>query len=330
MSLDTSPPAAVDAATMPPVLFIVFNRPGPTRQVFEAIRAARPPRLYVAADAARADRPGEQERCAQVRAIATAVDWPCEVRTLFRDTNLGCRLGCATAIDWFFEAEPEGIILEDDILPQPGFFEFCASLLERYRDDESVSMVSGCSFIGRPPDCDADYVFTRYMHIWGWASWRRAWRHYDLTMSQWRRPAAAARLARVLGGRRAAIAHWTALFDAVGAGKVDTWDYQWVFSSWMADMTAIMPPGMLVRNLGFGDDATHTVGPVPRSVRDAPPARIAFPLRRPNPGPTTAVDRRVERVAYGLGWRRRSIHLVRHIPVLGSALARLRAVVMRT
>jgi hypothetical protein len=129
------------------VLFLVFNRPDPTRRVFDAIRAARPARLYVAADGPRADRAGEAERCAEVRAMATAVDWPCEVLTLFRDANLGCKRGVAEGIDWFFAHEAEGIILEDDVLPHPSFFAYCATLLERYRTVPRPAMYSRAIFM---------------------------------------------------------------------------------------------------------------------------------------------------------------------------------------
>ncbi len=114
------------------VLFLVFNRPDTTAQVFDAIRKARPPRLYVAADGPRANREGEAEKVAKVREIATAVDWPCEVRTLFRDANLGCKRAVSGALDWFFGEEEAGMVLEDDCLPHPDFFRFCDALLERY------------------------------------------------------------------------------------------------------------------------------------------------------------------------------------------------------
>src|SRR5262245_56278428 len=130
-----------------PVLFLVFNRPDTTARVMEAIRAARPERLYVAADGPRENNAGEaEERCAEVRQLATRVNWPCEVRTLFREHNLGCRKAVSSAITWFFEQEPEGIILEDDCLPSQSFFPFCAELLARFRDDERIMFITGCNF----------------------------------------------------------------------------------------------------------------------------------------------------------------------------------------
>ena len=153
-----------------PVLFLVFNRPDTTAQVFEAIRQAKPPRLYVASDGAREDKEGELEKVKQVREIVSQVDWNCEVKTLFRDKNLGCKIAVSSAIDWFFEQEEMGIILEDDCLPHPTFFRFCQELLERYRDDERIGMISGNNFQFGRKCTDYSYYFSMYSHIWGWAS----------------------------------------------------------------------------------------------------------------------------------------------------------------
>lgn len=167
------------------VLFLVFNRPEPTARVFEAIRYARPPRLYVAADGPRVQREGEGELVRRVRQIATTVDWPCSVYTLFREHNLGCKRAVSEAISWFFENEEQGIILEDDCLPNPDFFSFCDVLLERYKDDPRVWMITGNNFQDGQKRGNGSYYFSRYSHIWGWATWRRAWRCYDRDLSFW-------------------------------------------------------------------------------------------------------------------------------------------------
>ena len=125
------------------VLFLVFNRPDTTIKVFEKIREAKPSRLYVAADGPREGYSDEKKKVMKVRKIATNVDWPCEVKTLFRDKNLGCKKGVGTAIKWFFEHEEQGIILEDDCLPDPSFFRFCEELLEEYRHNTKIMLVSG-------------------------------------------------------------------------------------------------------------------------------------------------------------------------------------------
>ena len=263
-----------------PVLFLVFNRPDTTAQVFEAIREARPPRLYVAADGPRKDRPGEKERCGQVREIASAVDWPCVLKTLFRDENLGCGIAVSTAIDWFFEKEPEGIILEDDCLPHDSFFPFSEELLERYREEDRVMVISGNYFHGRTHKPEHSYFFSRFPHCWGWASWRRAWQSYDHAMAQWPGLRESDWLIRVGGGHRDFRAYWTQVFDATHAGDIDSWDYQWTFSCWVYNGLTILPSKNLVKNIGFGEDSTHTTDDG-GWIAQLPLEKMEFPLVHP-------------------------------------------------
>lgn len=243
--------------TQSPVLFLIFNRPDKTAQVFEAIRAVCPNRLYVAADGPRPDRPGEAERCARAREIATAVDWPCEVRTLFRDANLGCKRAVSGALDWFFGEEEAGMVLEDDCLPHPDFFRFCDVLLERYAEDERVSVITGDNFQRGRRRGDASYYFSRYNHCWGWASWRRAWRLYDgelgfwpdwKTSADWRE-----RIPDAVERR-----YWEGVFDRVARGEIDSWAYPWTASVWYRGGLTATPNVNLVSNIGFGSDSTHT------------------------------------------------------------------------
>jgi len=242
--------------TTPPVLFLVFNRPDTTARVFAAIREARPARLYVAADGPRADREGEAERCAEVRRLATAVDWPCEVETLFRDENLGCRRAVSGAITWFFEHEPEGIILEDDTLPAPVFFSYCARMLARYRHRSDVFMVGGYNHLPRRFGRTGHFL-SRYPQVWGWASWADRWRHYDDTFAEFPDDLERARAAGF-------IKHWETLFwrrrlgDVVD-GSLDTWDHPWQFAILKQDGRCVRATCNLVENIGFGPDATHTV-----------------------------------------------------------------------
>jgi hypothetical protein len=238
-----------------PVLFLVFNRPDTTRRVFEAIRQVKPSRLYIAADGPRGNRPGEGLKVQAVREyVMSSIDWECEVKTLFRDKNLGCKLAVSAAIDWFFENEEEGIILEDDTLPDASFFPFCAQMLERYRQDECVMMISGDNFLGGSVSTYS-YYFSKYCHIWGWASWRRAWKHYDVTMRLWPQLRANGFLKTLDRQERF---YWRWCFDYVFSGRLDTWDYQWVFACWVNKGLAVMPAVNLVSNIGFGDDSTHT------------------------------------------------------------------------
>lgn len=238
------------------VLFLVFNRPELTAQVFEAIRKARPPRLYIAADGPRPDHPRDVERVARVRTLATAVDWPCEVRTLFRETNLGCRLAVSGGLDWFFEQEACGLVLEDDCLPSPSFFGFSQAMLERYRDDERVMSVCGTQIYPRRP-FSCSYSFSHYAQMWGWATWRRAWLKYDRGLEQWPRYRAGRCRGLPLDSWFARYV-WASKFERVRAGLLDTWDYQWIFSCWISGGLTIVPAVNLVRNLGVINESTHT------------------------------------------------------------------------
>jgi len=262
-----------------PVALILFNRPEPTRRVFEAIRAARPSRLLLIADGPRPDRPGEAELCRQARAVVEAVDWPCRVERNFAEANLGCGRRISSGLDWVFEQVEAAIVLEDDCLPDRSFFPYCAEALARYRDDERIMFVSGTSFRSVPMRTDDSYYFSRYPMVWGWASWRRAWRHYDFGLSHWSALKAGGWLGDLLDGA-AAVRFWTRMFDKVSAGEIDTWDYQLVCSLWAQSGLTIVPRTNLVRNIGFGPDATHTANSEdPAAAMTV--GSLALPLRHP-------------------------------------------------
>jgi hypothetical protein len=283
------------------VLFIVFNRPGTTRLVFDAIRAAKPPRLYVAADGFRVDKLGEKERCEEVKRISTSVDWPCELMTLFRDENLGCKFGPANAIDWFFEHEEEGIILEDDVLPLPSFFSFCDQLLERYHYNEQIMMISGCNLIAKRFRPIESYSFIRHTHIWGWATWRRAWSYFDVSMQSWPAWKAEGGLLKVVNGDPLIESSWANVFDAVLEGRIDAWDYQWTYACWRFGGLSVLSEFNLTRNIGFGDDATHTVMQPPKCVTESIPQEVSFPLTHPNEiHKSNIADNLIERYVYGM------------------------------
>jgi hypothetical protein len=262
-----------------PVLFLVFNRPAQTERVFAEIRRARPERLYVAADGARTDRE-EGGLCEQVRAIATDVDWPCVIKTLFQEHNLGCKEAVASAISWFFEHEEQGIILEDDCLPHPSFFPFCDDLLARYHSDERVMSICGSNSLPRDVLPESDYYFSRHCRVWGWATWRRAWQYYDKDMVAWPELRQDYLLRSVSGGDYQFERYWQEVFDRTHAGEIDTWDFQWMFSCWAHSGLAIRPSVNLISNLGFGPDATHTFDEASQEGnRETFP--LHFPMRHP-------------------------------------------------
>lgn len=262
------------------VLFLVFNRPDTTTRVFQAIRSAQPPRLYVAADGPRQGRAGEADRCAEVRRIASDVDWPCEVFTLFRDSNFGCKRAVSSAISWFFQHETEGIILEDDCLPDPSFFPYCETLLQRYRDDPRIACISGDNFISTVWRPQSSYYFSRYMHIWGWATWRRAWAGYDVDMKAWKDGTGAPLIDQLFAHEPRDAEFWKSHFTQVADGLIDTWDYQWVFACWRQGGLGCMPASNLISNIGFGADATHTRSPESKHA-NLGVEPMPMPLRHP-------------------------------------------------
>ncbi|MDO8899082.1 MAG: nucleotide-diphospho-sugar transferase [Bacteroidales bacterium] len=239
------------------VLFLVFNRPDATKQVFEAIRKAKPPRLYVAADGPRISKDGEAQLVQQVRSIATNVDWDCEVKTLFRDENLGCKYAVSGAITWFFQQEEQGIILEDDCLPSQSFFLFCEELLRRYKDDLRVWHISGNNFQNGVKRGESSYYFSKFNHIWGWASWANRWSNYDVEIKSYD-SFIANNVLNDLFELDQDKKYWSNIFDLVNNGKIDTWDYQWTYTVWVNSGLSVLPNKNLVSNIGFGPTATHT------------------------------------------------------------------------
>ncbi len=261
-----------------PVALLIFNRPDTTERVFNAIAQARPSKLLVVADGPRDSRLGEATRCEQTRAIIKRVDWDCEVITNFADRNMGCKLRVSSGIDWIFEQVEEAIILEDDCLPDPSFFRFCDEMLERYRDNERVGMVSGGNLQFGRHRGTGSYYFSKYTHIWGWASWRRAWKHYDRDITHWPEFKAQGLLEQMFAtpGEQT---YWQNSFQWVHEGSLDTWDVSWTFTALTHGLLQVVPNVNLISNIGFGADATHTH--VVGVHANLPTQAIEFPLQHP-------------------------------------------------
>lgn len=260
------------------VAFLIFNRPDTTARVFARIREARPSRLLVVADGPRADRPGEAERCAAARAVVDGVDWDCDLLTSYAEENLGCLRRVTSGLDWVFSTVPEAIVLEDDCLPDPTFFRFCQELLGRYRDDQRVAMVSGGNYQFGRRRTSHSYYFSRYTHIWGWATWRRAWRHCDAGLGLWPEVRDSGLLPHLLGGERAA-RYWGGLFERAHRGEADAWSYCWLFACWAQSGLTVLPNVNLVSNIGFAAGATHTTGA--SRLAALPTEPMPFPLEHP-------------------------------------------------
>lgn len=265
----------------PPVLLIIFRRPDLTAHVMSVLQKAKPSVLRIAADGPRGHVPGEAEKCLEARRIAQSfINWPCTVETDFSDENMGCRKRVVSAITSFLSDHEEGIILEDDCVPDLTFFPYCGELLARYRGTEEVMMICADSVLSSGSLCGDSYRFSRIGLPWGWATWKRAWDLYRANMEGWdewiasgapeefiTHPAYRESLIKVMTDTR--------------NGKVDTWDYQWIFSYWAANAVAAVPNTNLVSNIGFGPDATHTFARADRRfARTTSP--LKFPLTHPS------------------------------------------------
>lgn len=237
-----------------PVLLIVFNRPDLTLRVFEQIRAARPPKLYVAADGPRSTE--EELLCAEVRSIASQVDWPCTLFTLFRNHNMGCKLAVSQAISWFFEHEEMGIVLEDDCLPLPHFFDFCSSMLPVYAQHPQIGHISGYTAV-QPLDPTKyhphSHQVTHYAHIWGWAGYRRVWQCYNVNPLQERGFSV-----KVIPGSWQHQMFWLKSLLKVEKGYTKTWDFQYQYCLWKMKLWSVIPYQNYIENIGFDPRATHT------------------------------------------------------------------------
>jgi hypothetical protein len=239
------------------VLLIIFNRPDTTEQVFGMLRMIKPKRLYIAADGPRKHKDKEEFLCAKTREIVSMIDWECDVKRKYREENVGCKRNMSEAITWFFENEEEGIILEDDCLPDPTFFTFCEELLLKYKNVDKVKMISGNNFqFGKKYGNDS-YYFSNIPSIWGWATWRRAWNDYDIDMKSYPEFKNKNIIATIFDDKNIQ-RFWNNIFYKLYKNKMNTWAGRWVYAIYNAGGVSILPSVNLVTNVGFGKDATHT------------------------------------------------------------------------
>jgi hypothetical protein len=261
-----------------PVALIIFNRPAKARRVFFEIAKARPPVLLIISDGPRLDQPEDSELVSQSRDILNLVDWPCEILTNFAESNMGCRDRVSSGLNWVFKCVDRAIILEDDCLPSQSFFRFCDESLARYEFDERIGMVNGSSFSPDTAISTSSYYFSKFTHVWGWATWRHKWISYDVNMKLLPLLIENGDFINICGGQKEAN-YWGPIFRAVHRKDIDTWDYQWLFANFCAGRINITPFVNLVENFGFDYSATHTKDKNESSDRVA--LELEFPLKHP-------------------------------------------------
>lgn len=268
-----------------PVLFIIFNRPDTTQKVFDAIRLAQPSRLYIAADAPRKNNQADILKCSKTREIVKDIDWPCEVYTLYREDNLGCGIAVSEAINWFFSHNEEGIILEDDCLPHPDFFIFASKMLYKFRDNKRIISING-SNLGYHVIDSSSYTFSRFMNMWGWATWKNRADEIDYRITDWKNQNKP--LFWLYRHLRQGLFDfdlnwfklWRIKFDKVVEDQNFTWDWQWMYHQLKKRQLSVVPAINLISNIGFDEDATHTIE-TNNPAANIPVSCMQFPLIHP-------------------------------------------------
>lgn len=264
-----------------PVCLIVFRRPYHTKKLLDALAVVRPRRLFVVADGPRPDHDGDLRACAETRRLIDDIDWPCDVQKNYSDSNLGCGIRPSSGISWLFEHVNEAVILEDDCIPDPTFFPFCEELLSRYRDDPRVMQICGSTYHRKELPTPCSYFFSESPGCWGWATWRRAWRHYDAGVGSWPSARADGLLEKAMGRSPLVDEYANALDHAHATGGVcGYWDYQWGLACILNSGLSIYPKYNLISNVGFGNDATHTRD-IHSSTACIPLQPMPFPLIHP-------------------------------------------------
>lgn len=262
-----------------PVAITVFNRLDTTERVFNVIRQVKPSKLLIIADGPRLDRPGEAEKCEAVRGVFEQIDWDCEVIKHYSNTNQGCKKTVSSGLNWVFDTVEEAIILEHDTLPHPSFFKYCEELLDRYRFDSRIMGISGQNNQFGHKRTEYSYYFSHFPSIWGFATWRRAWKYYDIEMKSWPQVRDTKLLESILGDSKA-VKNWQARFDALYSNYIDTWDYQWTLSCWLQKGLIAISEVNLVSNIGFTSDSINNTDSNSQYA-DIPVESINFPLKHP-------------------------------------------------
>lgn len=261
-----------------PIVFLIYRRPDLTQQVFNEIAKAQPKQLFVVADGPKT--PEDMPRCQATRDIINQVNWDCDVKTNYADQNMGLRKRISSGLNWVFDQVEHAIILEDDCVPHPTFFRFCEELLEKYKDDERVMHISGDNFgYQRPAGVEDSYYFSIFAHVWGWATWRRAWAKYDVNMTTWGEDKIRNEVLSTFSTasqRR----HWHYIWDATATEKIATWAYQWMYACVLHKSFCIMPYNNQITNIGIGVEATNTKNKNSPLV-NLTTTDMIFPLKHP-------------------------------------------------
>ena len=256
-----------------PVLLVIYNRIEDTHNLFQVLRQIKPVKLYVAADGTPRDKGYDYVTCLRTRSVIMP-EWNCEQKYLFKEEHLGKSKMIYQAISWFFEHEEEGIVLFDDTLPHVDFFHYCEQLLEKYRNVDEVMHI-GANFLQRRKKGGNDsYYFSAYAFTWGFATWKRSWKNFDLKMTELEDVDINMLLSNYMTKLKEK-KYWQRVYNILSKHRLDYWEYQYNFHIWQQNGLCIAPNTNLVKNVGFKNRKRR----VRRLMKETAPI---LPLRDPS------------------------------------------------
>jgi len=261
-----------------PIAIFIFNRPSTTKRVFERVKMVRPKKLFIVADGPRCDE--EIQLCKESISIVEKIDWECSVEKNYSSENLGVVKRYISGLDWIFSISNEAIILDDDCVPELSFFPYCEEMLERYRNNDKVMLVSGQTMTDPGSFSEYSYYFSKFALIWGWATWRDAWKRFHEGMKLWPYLRETKWLSETIK-EPILREYWRKSFDRAYEGRVGTWDYQWMFIFFLYGGLSVIPSNNLISNIGFGLGSVNTKDPTSENA-NMPTIPLSFPLRHPD------------------------------------------------
>jgi len=262
-----------------PVIIIIYKRPNHLRQVLASIAQAKPAKMLVIGDGPHPNHPEDLQKIRETRALFENLSWDCNIITNYSPINLGLRKRVSSGLSWAFNQVESGIILEDDCVPDPSFFNYSQQLLERYESDNRIMTIAGNNFQKKRQRGNHNYYYSRYSHCWGWATWKRSWDYYDDQMEIWPEIRDGNWLYDILDNNKPAVNYWKKIFQNVYENKIESWAYRWTFSCWVQGGLTILPKINLVKNIGYGEDSTHTSSK--KQTKNLSTNQVSFPLKHP-------------------------------------------------
>lgn len=259
-----------------PIALIIYHRPELTSRVIQSLREVKPTVIFVIADGPKNRE--DAKKCEETRKLIDTIDWKCKIYKKYSSKNLGLRNRVVTGLNWVFSKVETAIILEDDLKIDLSFFKFCDDLLERYKNDSRIISISGNNFLPKDVEVKESYFFSHFVYSWGWATWRRAWKLYEDSMSDWPSIRNDISFNKNFSGFGNSL-YWKNIFDLTHRKKIDSWAYCWIYTAFKNKKVSIVPGRNLVSNIGFGGGATHTS--FKSGVMDLPINKMDFPLRHP-------------------------------------------------